>query len=99
MRHKFRQKRFFIYFGAALLAITVFTVVGKNGLIDAYGFKKERDRISELNRTVEEENKRLTEEIRLFKTDRRYVANLAREGLGMLGKDEVIYNIEKEEKK
>jgi len=88
------KKRFFIFFAASMLAIIVFAAVGKNGFIDVYRYKKERDRIVFLNKTVEEENKRLTEEIRLLKTDKRYVANLARTELGMLGRDEVIYKIE-----
>lgn len=91
------RKSFLIIFGAAILAITLFAVVGENGLIDAYRFKKERDRISLLNRTVEEENKRLADEINLLKTDRNYISRLARNDLGMVGKNEVVYRIEKAE--
>jgi cell division protein FtsB len=90
------RKKFLIFFATLILAISAFAVFGDKGLIDVYGLKKERDRLASYNRSIEEENEGLADEIRLLKTDKRYIASIARRELGMVGADEVLYKIEEE---
>ncbi len=91
------KKTFLIVFAIAVFAITVFAVAGENGLIDVIRLKKERDRILSQNREVERESERLRREIELLKADKRYIAEIARRELGMIGKNEIIYKIERTE--
>jgi cell division protein FtsB len=90
------KRKFFIFFAILIAAITAFAIFGDKGLIDVWRFKQERDRIVSQNETLEQENKRLAEEIKLLKTDKRYIATIARRELGMVGGDEVLYKIEEE---
>ncbi len=85
-------KRYF--FIAGILSFLAFTVFGKNGLYDVYRLRKERDGIVKRSKSIEEENRVLEEEIRLLKTDKRYVAFIARKDLGMIGKREMVYRID-----
>ena len=91
---KDNKSRLFLILGVVLVAITVFAVFGKNGLIDVYKLKNERDVISKKTLRLKEENKQLASEIVLLKTDNRYVAKVARDELGMIGKDEILYKMD-----
>jgi cell division protein FtsB len=90
------KKRFLLFFAILIAAITAFAIFGDKGLIDVWRFKQERDEIVSQNASLEQENKRLSEEIRLLETDKRYIATIARRELGMVGGDEVLYKIEGE---
>lgn len=92
-----KKKRYLIV-GAAVLAVAVFAVFGDKGLYDVYKLRQERDGILSYNRTIEVENTALEGQIALLKTDRRYLARIARKELGMLGKNEVVYKFEDEKK-
>ena len=91
---KDNKSRLFLILGVVLVAITAFAIFGKNGLIDVYKLKNERDSISQKTLRLKEENKQLASEIALLKTDDRYVAKIARDELGMIGKDEVLYKMD-----
>ena len=84
-----------IYFIAIIAAISVFAVFGDKGLIDVWKFRKERQKLVVQKSQLEDENKRLADEIRLFQTDKQYALTVARQELGMVKKDEVLYMIEK----
>ncbi len=86
-----KKKYFFL---AGILIFFVFTVFGNNGLYDAYKLRRERDRIIKQNKSIEDDNRVLEEEIRLLKTDKRYIGYIARKELGMIGKREVVYRID-----
>lgn len=85
-----------IYFIAIIAAISVLAVFGDKGLLDVWKFRKERQKLAVQKSQLEEENRRLADEIRLLKTDKQYALSIARQELGMVKKDEVIYMIEKE---
>lgn len=87
------RKKKYIFLSAILFFFT-FTIFGKNGLYDVYRLRRERDNIIKQNKSIEEENGVLEEEIRLLKTDKRYVGYMARKELGMIGKREVVYRID-----
>lgn len=85
-----------IYFIVIIAAISVLAVFGDKGLLDVWKFRKERQKLFVQKSQLEDENRRLAEEIRLLKTDKQYALSIARQELGMVKKDEVIYMIEKE---
>lgn len=85
-----------IYFIVIIAAISVLAVFGDKGLLDVWKFRKERQKLAVQKSQLEEENRRLADEIRLLKTDKQYALSIARQELGMVKKDEVIYMIEKE---
>ncbi|HZX34978.1 MAG TPA: septum formation initiator family protein [Thermodesulfobacteriota bacterium] len=85
-----------IYFIAIIAAISVLAVFGDKGLLDVWRFRKERQKLAVQKSQLEDENRKLAEEIRLLKTDKQYALSVARQELGMVKKDEVIYMIEKE---
>ncbi|MEK7314380.1 MAG: septum formation initiator family protein [Deltaproteobacteria bacterium] len=85
-----------IYFIVIIAAISVLAVFGDKGLLDVWKFRKERQKLLVQKSQLEDENRRLAEEIRLLKTDKQYALSIARQELGMVKKDEIIYMIEKE---
>ena len=74
--------------------IAAFAVFGDKGLLDVYKLKKELNGILSYNRSIEDENRALEENIRLLKTDKRYIGYIAKKELGMIRKNEVVYRIE-----
>jgi cell division protein FtsB len=72
----------------------ILTVFGDKGLLTLYRMAKERDGIVAEDRRLEEENNTLRIGIGRLETDRRYIASIARQELGMIGKDEIIYIFE-----
>lgn len=89
----------FLILALVLVAIIAFAVFGNNGLIDVYKLKNERDAIADKTLRLKKENKQLASEIALLKTDNRYVAKIARDELGMIGKDEVLYKMDEDIKR
>lgn len=77
---------------AALLLLIVF---GDNGINDLRKLKTERGKLIGINLKLERENQGLYREIKRLKTDPGYIENIARQELGMVGKDEVIIKTRK----
>lgn len=94
MKTKANKKRSFLILGLVVAAISIFAVFAKNGFIDMYALKSERDAISDKTLRLQEESRQLASEIELLKTDNRYVAKVARNELGMIGEDEVLYKMD-----
>ena len=80
-------------FALIIVAIIGFAVFGDKGLIDVYRLKKELGGILSYNKGFEKENRRLAKTIGLLKNDKSYVEHIAKNELGMLGKDELLYRI------
>jgi len=79
----------------AFLILVLFSMVlliafGDNGIVDLHFLRKERDRLLEKNEDLAQENLILYREIERLKNDPKYIENIARQELGMVGKDEVI---------
>ncbi len=97
MKGKRAQKKrglFFSFFVLIVIVLALFAVFGDKGLVDVYRLAGERDRILAFNRSLEKENRELKKKIALLRTDRRFIERTAREELGMIGGNEVIYMIE-----
>jgi len=79
---------------ALLLSAAIFVPIK---LFDARGFerveklRRERDKLEETNRAIERENESLRAQIRAFHVDPEHIEKVARDELGMVGPDEIIY--------
>ncbi|MBI5237327.1 MAG: septum formation initiator family protein [Deltaproteobacteria bacterium] len=87
---RIKKKHFFALVVAAIIGFAVF---GDKGLIDVYKLKKELGGILSYNKGFEKENRDLAKTIGLLKSDKRYMEHIAKNELGMLGKDELLYRI------
>lgn len=73
-----------------LLNILLVIVFGDRGLVEVSRLKGERDRLLQDNRDLKQQNQSLRREIDRLKTDPAYIEHVARQELGMIGRDEVI---------
>ncbi len=73
-----------------LLSLFFFIIVSEHGLADLRFIKKERDRLVEDNKRFTRENLTIGIEIDRLKHDPAYIESIARQELGMIGKDEII---------
>jgi len=73
-----------------LLALFFFIIVSEHGLADLRFIKKERDRLVEDSKRLSRENLTIGIEIDRLKHDPAYIESIARQELGMIGKDEII---------
>jgi len=77
----------------ALFSLLWFVIFGDNGLADLKALKKEKDTLVERNAELTRENLSLYREIDRLKNDPAYIENTARQELGLIGKDEMIFKI------
>ncbi len=82
-----------------LLNILLVVIFGDRGLVAVGHLKGERDRLLRDNRALKEKNLSLRREIERLKTDPAYIEHVARQELGMIGRDEVIVRFNSPEKK
>ena len=73
-----------------LLALFFFIIVSEHGLADLRFIKKERDRFVEESKRLTRKNLTIGIEIDRLKHDPAYIESIARQELGMIGKDEII---------
>jgi len=71
----------------------LFIVIGENGISDLYRIKKQKENLSQKNDELKKENITYYREIERLKHDPRYVEDVARKELGVIGKDEVIIKV------
>ena len=82
----------------SMFLLLFFVVFGENGLVDLNRLKTERDGLLHKNAELKQENISLYREIGRLKNDPKYVENVARQELGVIGKDEVIIKVKKPKK-
>ncbi len=73
-----------------LLALFFFIIVSEHGLADLRFLKKESDRLVEESQRLTRKNLTTGIEIDRLKHDPGYIESIARQELGMIGKDEII---------
>jgi cell division protein FtsB len=71
----------------------LFIVFGVNGLSDLYRLRKQKENLAQKNDELKKENISFYREIERLKHDPRYVEDVARKELGVIGKDEVIIKV------
>ncbi|MBD3360504.1 hypothetical protein GF366_01750 [Candidatus Peregrinibacteria bacterium] len=79
--------------------MVVMTIFGQRGLVHLYKLQKKCNEIEQFNNKLQAENKKLKEEIDLLKHDMTYIEQLAREELGLVKENELIYHVEKNDNK
>lgn len=76
--------------GLVLLGFLLAIVFGDDGFVDLQHMRKQRDAMMLQNEAVREVNRALYRESDRLKNDPHYIENVARQELGMIGRDEVI---------
>jgi cell division protein FtsB len=69
---------------------------GRHGLIDLYEMQKEKERCLAILKDLKEKNRLLADEIRRLKEDNKYFESVAREQLGMIKDNEIVYRFKTE---
>ena len=77
----------------ALCSMLLMIVFGDDGLADLYLLKQQRDRLLERNAQLEQKNLSLYRQLDRLKNDLKYIENIARQELGMVSEEEVIYKL------
>ena len=85
-----RQNIFLSIAALALASLLFFIIFGEHGLIDLNTLKSERDQLAEKSEQLTLKNLSLSVEIDRLKHDPKYIENVARQELGMVGEDELI---------
>jgi cell division protein FtsB len=73
-----------------LFSLLLFILFGDHGFSDLNLLKSERNELIEKNDKLARENLLLYDTINRLETDPVYIENVARQELGMIGKDELI---------
>ncbi len=80
----------FSLLGSAVIAVPL-KIYDSNGKERVERLRTELDALQEGNADLKRENEELVREIHAFHSDPHYVEKVARDELGMVGKEEVIY--------
>lgn len=80
-----------------IVFILLYSCVGEGGLMNVLSLRKELKEIENYNQILREENNTFKEYIYLLKNDKRYIEKVAREELGLVSTEELIYLFEKNE--
>lgn len=75
----------------AVILFILVAVFGERGIVRELQYRRQKDALAAELRTVEEENRRLRQEIEALRSNGRYVEAIARKELGMVKPDEIIY--------
>jgi len=77
--------------GFVLLVSFLFVIgLGKQGAVDLYQLRREREQLERSNSALREQNEALYKTIRRLKEDMNFVENIARTELGMARAEEVV---------
>jgi cell division protein FtsB len=76
--------------GVLLFSLLFFIIFGEHGLIDLNTLRNEKDQLAEKSEQLTRKNLSLSVEIDRLKHDPKYIENVARQELGMVGEDELI---------
>ena len=74
-----------------LFSLFLFIIFGDNGLVDFVLIKGEKNSLIEKNEQLNQENLNMYREIDRLKNDPKFVENVVRQELGVIGKDEIIF--------
>ena len=91
-----KRQRFLISIVAFLLvSLFFFIIFSEHGLMDLNLLKNEKNSLVQRNEQIARENLSLSVEIDRLENDPKFIENVARQELGMIGKDEMILNPKK----
>jgi len=78
-----------------IFSFFLLVIFGDNALLELNRVKKERNILVKKNEELARENNAMYTEIERLKHDPEYIENVARRELGMIGKNEIIFKVEK----
>ncbi|QTA88931.1 FtsB family cell division protein [Desulfonema magnum] len=81
---------------AALFCLFLLIIFGDKGLADLNMLKKARDGLKDKNEMLVQENISLYHSIERLKNDLVFIENIARQELGVVSKNEIIFKISKQ---
>jgi len=84
-----------IFSFVAAISLTWLTF-GRHGLIDLYKMQKEKERCLAILKHLKEKKGLLAYEITRLKEDNKYFESVAREQLGMIKDNEIVYRFKRE---
>ncbi|MFQ5456956.1 MAG: septum formation initiator family protein [Myxococcota bacterium] len=80
-----------------VLVLLIMTVIaassGDYGLVRLFRLRAEHDRLLTRNLELEADNARLAQNVRRLRKDRHAIEKIAREELGMVKADEIVYQV------
>jgi len=77
-----------------ILMITYYTVFGERGILQLRKLERNTEKIKASTEKIKQENENLKNEIELLQGDDQYIERIAREDLGLVREDEIIYKKE-----
>jgi cell division protein FtsB len=90
-----KQKVILSFSILALFLLLLQIIFGDKGFIDLNNLKKESNCLMEKNEGISQKNLSLYREIERLENDPEFIESVARHELGMIGKDEVIFKVNK----
>lgn len=90
-------KKHKILIGIGLVVVFSFLLLiffGENTLLEFNRLKKDRNVLIKTNEELVRQNDLMYNEINRLKHDPKYIENVARQELGMIGKNEIIFKID-----
>ncbi len=85
------KKRHFLVLLVIIVGILGYTIFGETGLIHLARLRQELKEMKQENTRLRQENKKLRTQARALRGDLKYIEKIAREELGMVKKDEQVY--------
>lgn len=85
------KKKHFLVLLAIIAGILGYTIFSDTGLIHLAQLRQELKEMRQENDRLRQENKKLRTQARALKGDLKYIEKIAREELGMVKKDEQVY--------
>ena len=93
------KTRIILVMGTVVFFSFLFVIaLGDRGAVDFYQLHLKKVRLDEANLEVQKKNRELYRSIQRLKNDHELIENIARSELGMVGKDEVVYQFTKKKK-
>ncbi len=87
------MRKYLLIGALALMGIFAFSLFGKTGLINFYRVEKKSHKLELRLAELKAENQRLREQIEKLQTDPEYLEKVAREELGMVKPDELVFQL------
>jgi len=78
-----------------IFSFFLLVIFGDDALIELNRVKRERNILIKKNEELARENNSMYTEIERLRHDPEYIENVARRELGMIGKNEIIFKVEK----
>jgi cell division protein FtsB len=90
------KRRIVVMTGILVLFSFLFVIgLGDRGALDLYQLRLRKVRLDTSNVELRKENQALYHSIQRLKYDPRFIEDIARSELGVIGKDEVVYQFRK----